>query len=91
MKLVTKEWQFSDGSHSSLNLHVRPEQPVNGSSSFPSRTGRKIAITIVEGKDLSLKDKSAKSESYVKLEYGKVNLYTLFLFKFKNRKLRSIT
>ncbi|KAG6589542.1 Synaptotagmin-5, partial [Cucurbita argyrosperma subsp. sororia] len=71
VKLVTKEWQFSDGSHSSLNLHVRPEQPVNGSSSFPSRTGRKIAITIVEGKDLILKDKSAKSESYVKLEYGK--------------------
>lgn len=79
MKLIVKEWQFSDGSHSSHNFHVRPQQSVNGSSNFPSRTGRKIAITIVEGKDLGLKDKTGKCESYVKLEYGKVNLYTLRL------------
>ncbi|XP_022135052.1 synaptotagmin-5-like [Momordica charantia] len=71
VKLTVKEWQFSDGSHSSHNFHVRPPPTVNGSSNFPSRTGRKIAITIVEGKDLSLKDKAGKCESYVKLEYGK--------------------
>lgn len=87
VKFIVKEWQFSDGSHSSHNFHVRPQQSVNGSSNYASRTGRKIAITLVEGKDLSLKDKSGKCESYVKLEYGKVNLYTLLLVKFNNRKL----
>ncbi|XP_004138346.1 uncharacterized protein LOC101204113 isoform X1 [Cucumis sativus] len=76
VKLIVKEWQFSDGSHSSHNFQVRPQQSVNGSSNFASRTGRKMAITLVEGKDLSLKDKSGKCESYVKLEYGKALLKT---------------
>ncbi|XP_023002219.1 synaptotagmin-5-like isoform X4 [Cucurbita maxima] len=70
LKLIVKEWQFCDGSHSSHNF-LTSQQSVNGSSNFPTRTGRKIGITIVEGKDLSLKDKSGKCETYVKLEYGK--------------------
>ncbi|XP_023531067.1 synaptotagmin-5-like isoform X4 [Cucurbita pepo subsp. pepo] len=70
LRLIVKEWQFSDGSHSSHNF-LTSQQSVNGSSNFRTRTGRKIGITIVEGKDLSLKDKSGKCETYVKLEYGK--------------------
>ncbi|KAG6587651.1 Synaptotagmin 2, partial [Cucurbita argyrosperma subsp. argyrosperma] len=70
LRLIVKEWQFCDGSHSSHNF-LTSQQSVNGSSNFPTRTGRKIGITIVEGKDLSLKDKSGKCETYVKLEYGK--------------------
>ncbi|KAF3438565.1 hypothetical protein FNV43_RR21328 [Rhamnella rubrinervis] len=72
VKLVLKEWQFSDGSQSSNNFHVRSHQSLNRSSNFLSRTGRKIHITVVEGKDLFVKDKSGKSEPYVKLQYGKV-------------------
>ncbi|XP_022929898.1 synaptotagmin-5-like isoform X4 [Cucurbita moschata] len=70
LRLIVKEWQFCDGSHSSHNF-LTSQQSVNGSSNFPTRTGRKIGVTIVEGKDLSWKDKSGKCETYVKLEYGK--------------------
>ncbi|XP_023002202.1 synaptotagmin-5-like isoform X2 [Cucurbita maxima] len=76
LKLIVKEWQFCDGSHSSHNF-LTSQQSVNGSSNFPTRTGRKIGITIVEGKDLSLKDKSGKCETYVKLEYGKTSFQAL--------------
>lgn len=79
MKLVLKEWQFSDGSQSSNNFHVQSRQSLFGSSSFESRTGRKIHVTVVEGKDLSVKDKSGKCDPYVKLQYGKVGF--LFLRK----------
>ncbi|XP_023531065.1 extended synaptotagmin-3-like isoform X2 [Cucurbita pepo subsp. pepo] len=76
LRLIVKEWQFSDGSHSSHNF-LTSQQSVNGSSNFRTRTGRKIGITIVEGKDLSLKDKSGKCETYVKLEYGKTSFQAL--------------
>lgn len=74
MKLVLKEWQFSDGSQSSNKYHVRS---LYGSSNFLSRTGRKIRITVVEGKDLIVKDKSGKCDAYVKLQYGKVGFFLL--------------
>ncbi|XP_022929883.1 extended synaptotagmin-3-like isoform X2 [Cucurbita moschata] len=76
LRLIVKEWQFCDGSHSSHNF-LTSQQSVNGSSNFPTRTGRKIGVTIVEGKDLSWKDKSGKCETYVKLEYGKTSFQAL--------------
>uniref|UniRef100_A0A5B6ZN48 Synaptotagmin-5-like n=1 Tax=Davidia involucrata TaxID=16924 RepID=A0A5B6ZN48_DAVIN len=71
VKLVLKEWQFSDGSHSLNSLLLRSQQSLYGSSNFLSRTGRKLFITVVEGKDLIVKDKSGKYDPYVKLQYGK--------------------
>lgn len=75
VKLVLKEWQYSDGSHSLNNFHLNSRAAsLYGSSNFPTRTGRKIYVTIVEGKDLLVKDKSGKCDLYVKLQYGKVYL-----------------
>lgn len=72
VRLVLKEWQFSDGSHSlnSYNLSSR-QSSVFGSSTVLPSTGRKINITVVEGKDLFAKEKSGKCDPYVKLQYGK--------------------
>ncbi|XP_044477465.1 uncharacterized protein LOC123204727 isoform X2 [Mangifera indica] len=70
--LSLKEWQFSDGSHSSTNFRSGSQLSLNGSSNFLSRTGRKINVTVVEGKDLILKEKSGKCDLYVKLQYGKI-------------------
>jgi len=72
VKLVLKEWQFSDGSHS-VGLRVDPQPAVYGASNFESKTGRKIHVIVVEARDLVGKDKSGKSEPYVKVQYGKVS------------------
>ncbi|KAK8657117.1 hypothetical protein V6N13_035374 [Hibiscus sabdariffa] len=72
VKLVVKEWQFSDGSLSFNNLRVSSQPSLNASSNFLSRTGRRISVTVVEGKDLITKDKSGKCNLYVKMQYGKV-------------------
>ncbi|XP_031259322.1 extended synaptotagmin-1 [Pistacia vera] len=72
VRLVLKEWQFSDGSHSLTNFRSGSQQSLNGSSNFLSRTGRKINVTVAEGKDLIPKDKSGKCDPYVKLQYGKI-------------------
>lgn len=72
VRLVLKEWQFSDGSHSLNNFRSGSQQSLSGSSNFISRTGRKINVTVVEGKDLKPKDKSGKCDPYVKLQYGKI-------------------
>ncbi|KAG7944615.1 hypothetical protein I3843_15G110900 [Carya illinoinensis] len=69
--LVLKEWQFSDGSHTLNSFHLSSNQSLNGSSTSLSRTGRKISITVVEGKDLLAKDKPGKCGQYVKMQYGK--------------------
>ncbi|KAK9278588.1 hypothetical protein L1049_028160 [Liquidambar formosana] len=71
VRLVMKEWQFSDGSHCLSNYSLSSEQSLYGSSNFLSRTGRKINVTVVEGKDLIAKDKSRKADPFVKLQYGK--------------------
>ncbi|KAF8399118.1 hypothetical protein HHK36_014983 [Tetracentron sinense] len=79
VKLVLKEWQFSDGSNILNNFfHIGSQQSLGGSSNFQSRTsnfqsrtGRKINVTVMEGKDLSGKDKFGKCNPYVKLQYGK--------------------
>ncbi|KAK7358279.1 hypothetical protein VNO77_00206 [Canavalia gladiata] len=72
LKIVVKEWQFSDGSHSLNNLHASSQKSLNGSSNLLSKTGRKLKITVLEAKDLPAKDKFGKFEPYVKLQYGKV-------------------
>lgn len=77
MKLSIKEWQFSDGSQSMSSLQVGSRQSLNGSASFLPRTGRKINVTLVEGKDLVMKDRLGKSNPYVKLQYGKVQSSSL--------------
>ncbi|XP_042964292.1 synaptotagmin-5-like isoform X2 [Carya illinoinensis] len=71
VRLVLKEWQFSDGSHTLNSYHLSSRQSFYGSSTSLSRTGRKIGITVMEGKDLIAKDKSGKCDPYVKLHYGK--------------------
>lgn len=71
VRLVLKEWMFSDGSHSSNRYRASPQQSLYGASSLLSSTGRKINITVVEGKDLPTKDKNGKCDPYVKLQYGK--------------------
>ncbi|XP_054816971.1 synaptotagmin-5-like [Prosopis cineraria] len=72
VSIVVKEWQLSDGSHSLNNLRISSQQSLYGSSNLQVRTGRKLSITVVEGKDFAAKDKSGKFDSYVKLQYGKV-------------------
>lgn len=69
--LVLKEWQFSDGSVTmSSSLSSQFQSSIYGSSLQP-RTGRKLSITLVEGRSLITKDKSGKCDPYVKLVYGK--------------------
>ncbi|KAH1234179.1 hypothetical protein AAZX31_09G166500 [Glycine max] len=73
VSVVVKEWQYSDGSHSLNSLRSSSsQQSINGSPNFQLRTGRKINVTVVEGKDLAAKDKSGKFDPYIKLQYGKV-------------------
>ncbi|XP_058193725.1 synaptotagmin-5-like [Rhododendron vialii] len=71
VELVLKEWQFSDGSHSLNSFRLSSWPSFYGSSNFPTGTGRKICISVAEGKDLLVKDKFGKSDPYVKLQYGK--------------------
>ncbi|RZC58060.1 hypothetical protein C5167_005365 [Papaver somniferum] len=72
VRLVLKEWQFADGSVSSNNTSVIGSQrSMNRPSDDHPRTGRKIKLTVVEGRDLVVKDKAGKSNAYVKLQYGK--------------------
>ena len=72
VKLVVKEWQFSDGSLSLNKFNVSSLKSMYGSSNLLSRTGRKINVAIMEGKDLISKERSGKCDPYVKLQYGKV-------------------
>ncbi|XP_057811779.1 uncharacterized protein LOC131026009 isoform X2 [Salvia miltiorrhiza] len=72
VRLVLKEWLFADGSHTSTNLSASSRHSLSSSSNYFSTTGRKICVTVVEGKDLLVKDKIGKSDPYVKLQYGKV-------------------
>ncbi|XP_027359435.1 synaptotagmin-5 isoform X2 [Abrus precatorius] len=72
VSIVVKEWQFSDGTHSLNNLRNSSQQSLNGSSNLQLRTGRKLNVTVVEGKDLAAKEKSGKFDTYIKLQYGKV-------------------
>ncbi|ESW24745.1 hypothetical protein PHAVU_004G156400 [Phaseolus vulgaris] len=73
VSIVVKEWQFSDGSHSLNSIRsTNSQQSINGSPNIQLKTGRKISVIVVEGKDLAARDKSGKFDPYVKLQYGKV-------------------
>lgn len=76
MSLVVKEWQYSDGSTSVNNPVVaRPLQPsIHSSLSHQFRTGRRLKVTVVEGRNLGIKEKSGRCDPYLKLYYGKVSL-----------------
>ncbi|XP_057516336.1 uncharacterized protein LOC130797654 [Amaranthus tricolor] len=67
VRLVLREWQFSDGTHS-FGLHFGARPSLSGLSN--SKTGRKLKVTVKDAKDLSGKEKSGNT--YVKLHYGKV-------------------
>lgn len=71
VKLTLKEWQFSGGSHSLSGTHLstRASSLFGSTTNLQPKTGRKIYVTVVEGKELLEKDRSGKS--YVKLQYGK--------------------
>ncbi|KAF3328924.1 extended synaptotagmin-1 isoform X1 [Carex littledalei] len=73
VSLVVKEWQYSDGSASVNNPVVaRPVQPsIHGSVSHQTRTGRRLKVTVVEGRNLAIKEKSGRCDPYIKLHYGK--------------------
>ncbi|KAG1334777.1 synaptotagmin-5 [Cocos nucifera] len=73
VRLVLREWQFSDGSISMSNSVSGISQPsLHGSPNLQLRTGRKLKVTVVEGRNLTTKDKTGKCDPYVKLQYGKV-------------------
>ncbi|CAK8534142.1 unnamed protein product [Lathyrus sativus] len=73
VSIVVKEWQFSDGTHSLNNLRNNSRTSLNGSSNLQLKTGKKLNITVVEGRDLAAaKEKSGKFDPYIKVQYGKV-------------------
>ncbi|KAJ8773029.1 hypothetical protein K2173_028206 [Erythroxylum novogranatense] len=72
VKLVLKEWQFSDGTISVNKFHGSSQQPAYGPSNHLLKTGRKINLVVVEGRDLTTKERTGKCDPYVKWQYGKV-------------------
>ncbi|CAA7053103.1 unnamed protein product [Microthlaspi erraticum] len=71
VKLLLKEWHFSDGSHSLNSGHSSSLQSLDASSSsLLSKTGRKIIVTVLAGKNL-VSNKAGKCDASVKLQYGK--------------------
>uniref|UniRef100_A0A1D1Z976 Ras GTPase-activating protein 4 n=1 Tax=Anthurium amnicola TaxID=1678845 RepID=A0A1D1Z976_9ARAE len=70
VRLVLKEWQYSNGSNGLNNSASITYQPsISGASNIQLRTGRKLKITIMEGRNLLAK--SGKCDPYVKMQYGK--------------------
>ncbi|XP_047306347.1 uncharacterized protein LOC124909744 [Impatiens glandulifera] len=66
VRLILKEWHFSDCSRSLSSFHPGSTRSLSGSSSgLTSNTRRKISVTVVEAKGL------VGSDPYVKLQYGK--------------------
>lgn len=84
MRIVVKEWQFSDGSHSLNNLQASPQKSLRGSTNLLSKTGRKLKITVAEAKALAVNDRFGKFDPYIKLQYGKVRGTGCLLDNFKS-------
>ncbi|CAH8260944.1 unnamed protein product [Arabidopsis lyrata] len=72
VRLLLKEWHFSDGSHSLNSVNSSSLHSLDSSSTLLSKTGRKIIVTVLAGKNLVSKDKSGKCDASVKLQYGKI-------------------
>ncbi|BAB01103.1 unnamed protein product [Arabidopsis thaliana] len=72
VRLLLKEWHFSDGSHSLNSVNSSSLHSLDSSSALLSKTGRKIIVTVLAGKNLVSKDKSGKCDASVKLQYGKI-------------------
>ncbi|KAG9448930.1 hypothetical protein H6P81_008895 [Aristolochia fimbriata] len=77
VRLVVREWQFA-GSSAAGSANRNRSAYVNSSNSvgsglphFEPKTGRKLIITVKEGRNLAGKDRSGKCDPYVKLQYGK--------------------
>ena len=77
MRLLLKEWHFSDGSHSLNSVHSSSLHSLDGSASLFSKTGRKIIVTVLSGKNLV--SKGGKCDANVKLQYGKVSNHCVTL------------
>lgn len=76
MRLLIKEWLYSDGLASWSKAHaVSPQQSIDDKTNFEPRTGKKLSITVLEGQNLSV-PKSGKCDPYVKLQYGKVGIFS---------------
>eukprot|EP00252_Welwitschia_mirabilis_P021688 TRINITY_DN5627_c0_g1_i1.p1 TRINITY_DN5627_c0_g1~~TRINITY_DN5627_c0_g1_i1.p1 ORF type:complete len:842 (-),score=186.13 TRINITY_DN5627_c0_g1_i1:179-2704(-) len=73
VKLLVREWQFADGSRSLQGFNtLHPQQSLPGSWSTASPpTGRKLKVTVVEGRNLTGKERSGKCDPYVKVQHGK--------------------
>ena len=78
MRLLLKEWHFSDGSHSLNGVNSSSLHSLDGSASLFSKTGRKIIVTVLAGKNL-LVSKTGKCDANVKLQYGKVSNHCVTL------------
>lgn len=77
VKLLLKEWQFSDGSKAVANynpaLVIHDQQNAVGTQPVqPTFTGRKLKISAIEGRNLAPMDRTGKSDPYLKLFYGKL-------------------
>ncbi|XP_039143434.1 synaptotagmin-5 isoform X1 [Dioscorea cayenensis subsp. rotundata] len=72
VKLVLKEWQYSDDSTSLNKASSRTQNSVYNSQHIQLKTGRKLKVTVAEGRSLMAKDKSGRCDPYVKVQYGKL-------------------
>lgn len=84
VKLVLREWTFSDDTNHLHNpSHLSPQQSIYGTTNIHLKTGRKLIITVMEGRDLG-KEKCGKSDPYLKLQYGKALVRTRTVLRESN-------
>lgn len=85
VKLVLREWTFSDDTnHLNNPSYISSQQSIYRASSIQPKTGRKLIITVMEGRDLVGRDKFGKSDSYIKLQYGKALVRTRTVLRESN-------